>query len=347
MLENLAENKEKVNNFLNKIKKSDRIALITHTDLDGIASAKVITKLIRPELIKFLQYEEINKGLIENLKKESINKVIFTDISIDLPDTLKEIEKFSEVLIIDHHQFKEDLTSEKTTFINYQGYCAAYICYELFKENEEIRKLDWLIVLATDADMMFLKNKDWLIQIYKKYGDEFNIENPWNGKIFEILEKLTLAIAYFQEDLSKFYNNLGDDLGNFKELEKAASEVRKEINANIENFDKQKEIIKQGYFYEGNSGFKIDSKFATEISSREKDRIYVIAFKRKECYKISARRQDKKINMAKYLQKATQDFDYKDAGGHIPAAGARISFKDFEEFKKRLKTMDLEDLRIN
>ena len=56
----------------------------------------------------------------------------------------------------------------------------------------------------------------------------------------------------------------------------------------------------------------------------------------KKYYKISARRQDKKINTAKLLQKATEGFEDANAGGHPAASGCHILLKDLQKFKKRL-----------
>ena len=102
-----AGNKSKAREFINSINEQDKTALISHSDdLDGLASAKVMRKTFNPNFIYFIKYKELNDNFIEKLKKSSINKTIFTDISITNKSLLKKLEKFSEILIIDHHQFQ-------------------------------------------------------------------------------------------------------------------------------------------------------------------------------------------------------------------------------------------------
>lgn len=327
---------EKAKTFINSIGKKDKVALISHIDFDGLASAKIINQLLAPDLIKFIHYKDIDSPLINELKDKRINKAIFTDLSFNVPEIINEIENFSNVLIIDHHQFKKDFNSDKTIFINSQGYCAAYICYELFK-NAKVEKLDWLAAMASIADYMHQKNPKFLKNTYKKYGEKFNIEKPRQGKLWDIIEKTALALIYTQPDLKKAYDVIGEDLQSLKKLEPLALEVKKSIDKNKQNFEKGKEKIKNGFFYELKSKFNIDSEFATEISGEDIHKTYIISLNRGDFYKISARQQDKKRNMAELLQEVTKDMECKDAGGHIAAAGARVALNDYEEFKRRLK----------
>ena len=41
-------------------------------------------------------------------------------------------KEFAEILIIDHHQFDEDINSERTCYINSHDFGASYLCYKLF-----------------------------------------------------------------------------------------------------------------------------------------------------------------------------------------------------------------------
>jgi len=51
---------------------------------------------------------------------------------------------------------------------------------------------------------------------------------------------------------------------------------------------------------------------------------------------ISARRQDRKVAVNNLLIEATRGLQNATAGGHIPAAGARILAKDWNLFKQRI-----------
>lgn len=341
------EDENKAREFIKNITTKDKTALISHSDdLDGMASAKIMGKAFNPNFIYFIKYSEFNESFIQNLKKSSINKTIFTDISITNKTLLKDLEEFSEILIIDHHQFKEDLNSGKTIFINSQGYCAANICYELFKKNPKVKKLDWLVALASTADWMYEKNTKWLKEIYQKYGDEFNIKEPRKGKLWKIIDNLALAIIYFNENPKELYNKIEDEFGNFKKLNKYSEKVRSEINYYLSNFDEQKQKISEGWFWEINPEYRILSRLSSEISLRELNKLFIIIIPYKKAYSISARRQDRKINLPELLQDLTKGFKCSSAGGHIPAAGGNFPKEYITEFKQRLKNIDLKKYKI-
>ena len=106
--------------FFKKLNEKDKIALISHSDLDGVASSKLASKIVNAKLMKFIDYFDVNEELVNELKSNGINKIIFTDISFDKGEIVKELEKFAEILIVDHHLFTLDLNSDKTVFLNAQ-----------------------------------------------------------------------------------------------------------------------------------------------------------------------------------------------------------------------------------
>ena len=160
--------------FIKNLNEKDKIGLISHTDLDGIVAAKVINMVIKADIVKFLSYSELNMELIKEIKKNKINKVIFSDLYIENLDFIKELEKFASILILDHHVAKTDLNSDKTIFIKgEEGYCAGYLCYELFSKLQDIEKIDWLVVCASISDFCNVKNSEWIKKVYEKYGEKF------------------------------------------------------------------------------------------------------------------------------------------------------------------------------
>ncbi len=346
-LEYACGNESRFLDFINNIKEKDKIALISHIDLDGITSAKVINQIVKPEIIKFVHYEEFNSLLIKELKEKGINKVIMTDLGIDLPENLCKLSEFSDVLIVDHHQFKEDFNSEKVWFINSNKYCASFICYYLVSKIKNIEKIDWLVALASVADCIWEGNIEFMEETYSKYKEKFDRENPRKGRFWELIKIFSLSIIYFQRDLVGFYKKIKEEILYVEELKKYSDIVNKDLEKNKEMFEKKREKISGGWFFEVKSEFNIASLLATNISLENKDKLIVLAIKRKEdVYKISARENDMKRNIALLLQKATEGLIYKDAGGHIPAAGASVATKDYETFKKRLKKFDLEEVTI-
>jgi single-stranded DNA-specific DHH superfamily exonuclease len=56
----------------------------------------------------------------------------------------------------------------------------------------------------------------------------------------------------------------------------------------------------------------------------------------KKLYKISLRRQDKKVNMDEFTKSILKGIEGADGGGHVAAAGGRFPAKYLGEFRKRL-----------
>lgn len=333
--------------FISGLNEKDKIALISHTDLDGIASAKVANEVLNAGFLKFVNYIELKQGLVEELKAGKVTKVIITDISVgDYFLEIEKISKFAEVLIIDHHVFSRDFNSEKVIFLNAQGYCATYLCYYLFGRVQDITGLDWLVASACIADYCFRKNIHWLTEIYKKYGDELEMDGTYvrkSGKIWDLQYDLSLALIYFKDDLKKVYGEIGREFEDIGDLKKYADEIDSCLKESLDKFEKEKEEINGRIFWEFNPKFKVGSIVSTITSSQNPNKTHIIAREDGEFYSFSARRQDKKEDMNLLLKKLIVGLENAEGGGHIPAAGGHVLLKDWEEFKKRLRELPKEE----
>ncbi|RJS80428.1 DHH family phosphoesterase [Candidatus Bathyarchaeota archaeon] len=91
--------------ILKTVKKDGFIQVFSHLDADGLAAAGIIGKaLFRLDArfrIRITQW--IDEKLIEEIKSEKPQLVIFTDLGSGYIDVLKEISDF-KILILDHHQ---------------------------------------------------------------------------------------------------------------------------------------------------------------------------------------------------------------------------------------------------
>jgi single-stranded DNA-specific DHH superfamily exonuclease len=343
----LAGNETKALEFLKNISSKDKVAIVSHVDLDGVASAKVISKVFRYDLLKFVAYEQINDDLVKELKKSNITKVIMTDLSIDNIKIIKQIEKFADILVIDHHLFDEDFNSNKTTFINCQEYCAAYLCYLLFFKTKNIKELDWLVACACISDWKYFNNKDFMLKVMKKYEDKFEIVSDKtdfggirkSGRFWDLQLKLNLALIYFGYELVKAFNLLSDDIENLNNLTKYADEVQDEIDKSVKRFEKEKEVFGEVYFWVFSGRFQIKSIVATLASVKYSDKTIIVLKKNQNNYSFSARRQDRKVNVVEVLKNAIFGLSNAFAGGHVAAGGGYILSKDLEKFKENLKKL--------
>lgn len=337
----LAGSEKKFLDFVKNIKKKDKVVLISHTDLDGITSAKVVDNAINVDIIKLVNYDDINEKLVLELKNKKVTKVIMTDLAIDEPKIVKNISKFADVLVIDHHLFNKDFNSDKITFVNIQGNCAAYICYLLFSKIKNIEEIDWLVACACIADWQYFNNQGFMDKVFNKHDDKFEIINNEirkSGEFWDLQWNLSLALIYFKDNLMKVYNAIGNKFGEVGNLREHAKVVNDNINESLRKFEDEKEVFGDIYFWElKNSKFGVKSIVSTFAGLKHRDHFVLISKKEGNKYVISARRQDKKKSVVELLKKATSGLKVSNLGGHIPAGGAIILAKDLDKFKKKLQ----------
>jgi len=320
--------------------KGKKVALVSHTDLDGIASAKVVDEAINPEFLKFVNYGDLNSKLVGELKRAKVNRVIFTDLMLREQSFITDIEKFSEILVIDHHPSENDFNSKKTVFMNSQDNCGAYLSYYLFSKAKKLEKLDWLVACACLADFFYFKNREFMTKTYEKYGDKFEFKGEFvkmDGKFWEFQYDLSLAISYYLGKEMDLYSRLPEKFGELGGLESAVEEVRKDLNNAKKRFDKEKQVIGDNYFWEVESKYPVKSLIVNELSKKILDKTLIFAKQDGENYFISIRRQDGKVDVGKYLGKLVEGLEGSNAGGHFKAGGGQILYKDKEEFLKRLR----------
>ena len=326
--------------FVGDIDDKDKVAIISHNDLDGVVSAKVVNEVVKSDLLILLGYTDLNQELINKLKKKNINKLIFTDLNFSSPDILIEISKFSKILYIDHHKITKDFNTDRIIFMNAQGFCAGYLCYYLFSKIQDLSKLDWLVCCSCISDYMYFKNSEWMKKVFDKYGDKFLMigENLRNEGIFwDLQASLSLALTYFKDNTKRVYDSIGSEFGDIGELKKYSDIIQQELDNLLKRYDKEKEIINGIYFWEVSSKYPIKDILVNILSHKNMDKTLIFIQNDKGIYKISARRQDKTVDLPKLLGKLLEGFESSSSGGHIPAAGGGFPAKYLEEFKIRLK----------
>lgn len=332
--------------FIGHLDEKDKIVLISHVDLDGIGAAKIANSVIDTDLIKFLQYNEINNDLVEILKVDGYNKIIVTDLYIEDESVLRGLEKFADILILDHHPAEKDWNSDKIIYIKAEaGYCATDLCYRLFGKVKNLENLDWLVACACIADFCNVKNKDWIEEVFSKYNQKrgeymnkigFDYEDINKSEIYELQWVLGLGIIYFKENLRRVFDSIGEGFGEIGDLKKFTVVVQGEINNTLEKFEKERIKIENGFLFIFKPRFSIGSIFSNIISSKNPRETVIIIRDRGNGYVISARRQDSKIDMGVFVKKLLNGLDEARGGGHREAAGGFFLKTDLEKIKERL-----------
>lgn len=327
---------EKGTSFIKKIKKNEKVCIIHHTDVDGLASAAltfIALKRLGLKISKVVarSVDEIKK-IFFDLKK--CDKVIILDVPLENFD---ELEKASEkILIIDHHP--STAMVKKILCINprvekkdvYQP--TSYLVYKFFSRLVDLKDREWLSVLGTLADFGFEDCKD-LLRGWVRIRRKSEILRTKFWKVAKMVRALSLRLK--EEEIvktlvsSKTLEELEKNekvLKAFEEYEKILKKSEKEFWRNAEKFERAGLIISR-------ISEKVGSEIASEISAKFPDKMIILLEKCGKEYKVHARYQNARIHLGKLMEKVCG------GGGHKQAAGGKIPAKELENFKEKLLRM--------
>jgi len=340
--------------FLKALKPTDNVIIVSHNDGDGICSAILMKKFMKkyaklePEKV-MCQPMPVDKNLPQRIKSYLPNKLIFLDLAMDQQmGVIKELKKYAKILIIDHHQITRKPTG--VTYFNprernpniYRS--ASYLVYKLCSNIIDMSDFLWFAIVGIVSDYDIKDSMDLIEKAKKKYPeyikktDQKSIRKSFFGNISDMInafkakekarpEKIIKILESIEEPKDLLYSeNAMDLISAYKEVENKLSEVKKDIEKNLEVFGK---II----FYKLNSGLNLRSAVSTILSEKYLDKLVIVWQERGGEIKLSARNQDKKIDAAAVLQKAVGTGF---AGGHKAAAGATIKKSDWPKFRERL-----------
>jgi len=338
--------------FISNIKPTDRVAVIHHTDCDGMCSGFIVAEALarlgtEPALVQSLSARAMNSSFARKLKHNNITKTITVDLGLDqVPKVIEQISDFSDVLIIDHHKLYNDVQTEHVTTIKHTHlgiknyYPASKLAYDLFSEITDIKDMDWVAAVGLVGDSGFPGNKRFVHGVMKKYnifpaaelfetdiGKAANYINSANAVVptraklaFRILKK-----AKSPQDILE------------SELASLVEEVKAEKNKQIALFKKNVETHGDLMIHIIDSKYRIKSAVITALSfGNYQDKTLIIMQESGGFYNISARRQDRKLAVNDLLERATKGLEQAGGGGHAPAAGGSIMVKDLDKFKEQL-----------
>jgi nanoRNase/pAp phosphatase (c-di-AMP/oligoRNAs hydrolase) len=340
-VEYLCGSKKEFLDYLSKIKEKDNIAVITHTDLDGIASAILIDEILKQKKLKInsLNFTDCKQGMFEQLEKEfiksKINKIFILDVNAETDSKgFEDLRKKFDVMLIDHHPsdlIGKNIIKTKSTD------CATFAIYELAKEDFDLEKFIWLICATMISEYSYKDHPNF--EFLKKHYPELYIEEISNSKPGEIAKKIASALIYFKEDRKKVFDLvLKNDL---KSFDKYQLLIDKEIQSLIKKFKKEAEFFPEQklYFYYAHPKYSITSITTTILASQEPNKSFVFISDIEDepgFVKISSRSQMGTENMNLLMKKGVAGLENATAGGHVAAAGGRFMKKDLKKFKENL-----------
>ena len=193
---------------MKKISLNAKIMSVSHNDLDGVGAQILLGGVFKNIEYINSSYHSIDKDLM-TLNADDYDYIFITDIS---PNVAEILDRFDNVILIDHHQTAKHLNNpKKHHFINtkYSGtYLTNHFLIKMYGEDK-VARFSKLVKLINDYDMWILKYKGSkaLNDLFSLYNDEKFRERFRHGKLnLTVTEKEYLN--NIQEKFDKIYNEL-------------------------------------------------------------------------------------------------------------------------------------------
>lgn len=335
--------KQEFFDFLNSITKEDKIGVITHTDLDGMASAIFLEKILESKdlklnVLEFISYKKgMFEGPIRNLKSKGVTKLFLTDMNADESDleAFEDLRKEFDVFLIDHHPISSDLKDKKKIIKSDTSDCSGLVLFDLGKECFNTKEWEWLVCATIISDWSF-RNPENLKFLQERFPN-LTLENLDESEPKILSDKIGSAITYYKGDLRKIFNLLKEK--KLEDFEKPYEVIEKELKENVERFKREAEYYpdKGLYFAYFTPAFPMISPIVTQISKQDPEHTYVFAADSKDnLIKISARNQSGKEDVNLLMKKGIQGLKQATGGGHLRASAASIRKQDLEKFKENM-----------
>ncbi len=351
--------KQKFREFIEGLSKDDIVAVVHHTDPDGVCSGVIMAKLVEKARGKQIDLRlnqassdiPITDETVEKLRQANANKVITADLCVDqAPKNIREIEKFAEILVIDHHKVYEDIGSERTVFIkphfitdkNPAAYPASKLCFDLASEVADMKSLDWVAAIGLIGDCAFNSWKDFLDEVFSKYNVEKK-QDIFETELGKAASLVSDAECYDNSKVEESFDvvygaSSPSDVLN-SSLQKYRESVENEIEYWINHINEFAEFFDDIslIFYMIKAKYKIKAPTNTRLSLKHPDKTIILLQESKNgMISISGRRRDEKVAVNDLLEKSVKGLEGASAGGHVPAAGAKIKKEDLQKFKENL-----------
>ncbi len=348
---------ERFDVFVQSLKPEDNIAVFYHEAcVDGLCSGVLVAKALfrltgKMPVIHVPSPHEVNDKTIGLVREKKANKVFFVDLNPErFPEKVRELEQLAEVVIMDHHKFEKDLTSERTMLVHADKvqtkldgvqYPASKLVYDTFSEKVKLDDVDWIACVGLVADMGYEIWKEFVQGVNRKYGfKEFGDVTKTviistsrllsKGNMFPKTESFLFDVVYNAKEPAEILENT-----RLLEYEKIA---REEITFWLGKAN-EAEVNGDLVMFEMRPKLDVCSTVSTMLSMGlfKNKTIIIIEDILPDKLLLSARDQRKKIKMNLLLKEAVRGLENATAGGHIPAAGGNIRKEDREVFKRRLR----------
>lgn len=344
---------DKFKKYIKSITPEDRVAVIHHTDPDGVCSGVIMAKVVERTRGRKIDLRHNQKGNVHAitpktynlLKSKKINKVIMTDLGCDeSPKYLKKLTDFADVLYVDHHKIYTNLSNKMVYIkpqlfcdVNPAKYCAAKLSYDLGRTAADISDLDWLAAVGSIGDIATRPWKAWLSNVFKKYKIKKK-KDLFKTKLGEAAILISSAESYDVKNVKLCFDVLYNAKSYKDVLKSGLKKFRKriddELNHYLKKLKKDALFEKDFIYYEISPKYHTKSPLSTILGLKYPNKSVIVAGLNQNPVGISGRRGDGKVKINKLFRDSCSKVPGASAGGHAISAGATVPRKYFQKFKK-------------
>ena len=329
--------------FVDSILSEDKVAIISHIDVDGLSSAVFLEKILNAKgiFVDYISFEDIRSDMVKEISvilgERGITKVFFCDIGIDSIDFdgFNELREEMGVFLIDHHPMNEDVKDWDNIIKTSSDDCSGMVCFFLGDGIIDSKEWEWLCCTAIFSDFSYKdkKNLEYVQSIYTDVTyDNISSTTPGlNGR------RINSALIYYENDKKYVYGLVKDR--DLEKIEEAHDILEEEIERLIIEFSKKAEHYPEKglHFYILDSKFNVTSTICSLVSKMKPKDYFVFGKRRSDgMIKFSARNQSGEKDMGSLMKKCTEGLEGANGGGHRQAAAATIQENDLSVFKERL-----------
>lgn len=354
----------RIDRFMMSFSPKEKIAIIHDADPDGVCSAVVLNRMIERLRGKPADWHystrkpnrnTIAPDIVKALKSKKISKVIFTDLPVhEDAAAVKALEKECEILIIDHHTFFQDITSDRAVLampqlladdIEPSRYTASKLAYDIANRHADMEDSAWIASVGLIGDMAGRNWPEFLSKVFEREKLKPNPHDWFRTTLGEVSEVLLAAMIIEEKNINYCYDALMKAKSPQDVLDdKKLRSLRKSFEAEISRWVREAPKLMEKHdnlkliWYEISPKYHINSPVSTMISLNPKytDWAVLVLEKDKEVVRISGRCQSGRVKMNELLKESVKGLKDAAGGGHIPAAGAHLRSSDAGKFRQRV-----------
>lgn len=346
--------------FIEEIGENEKVKILHHWDMDGVASAAIISKILREE--RGIEADDVSIPLerayhLSDEEKDNLrefDKLIVLDFNLKA-DELEELNEFIDVLVVDHHDFDR---KPEVSFVNPREFeediyvpCSK-ICLDIASEFGIEDDVRWIAGMGVIQDfgvdscpeLFDALNEDYEKYLPEELSQKELAKNCEYGRYASVLNIKPYRDSRHFSDLAYQALMKSDDLMELEALEEYRKvyevylEMQDEFTEMVENYEEEREIDrdKMVIFFEIDSEFNITSSISTNMSTKTPEWIHFV-IQRDDEVNISARCQSGRVNLGELMEASLPEKAVEEgaeAGGHRKAAGASMPEEYYEEFKQ-------------